>query len=296
MNYTCGIIGAGRVATALSQAISRKKKLAWVLATNPKSAGEIRKFLPKSVSIISKIDEIKDIPEILILAVSDSAITELADEISSKFKTNLRNKYILHCSGSHSTEALKPCEKFGARIVAAHPYQTFYFPSKEILKGIRWGIECEERDFNFMARFIQSIGGVAVKLENMTSEKKALYHCSAIAASNYLTAAISLSSAIGRKSGIVPEKFQPSIIEQTVRNNFKAIEENLPIPLTGPIARGDKEILSHHIDALKSEPELLRSYIYFGLGTAEISLRNNIITKEIYEELVKLFKDALNSL
>lgn len=237
--------------------------------------------------IFRNISEIEKVPDMIIFAVRDGEIKLTSDIIANRFKSNLYQKYCIHCSGLLNSEELFACKEYGAITLSMHPYQTFYFSKAENFDKIHWGIE---GDINEQAiEFIKFMRGYPHRIDK---SKKIIYHISAVAMSNYLNTAIALGKLCARSAGISPEEFAPRIINTTVDNviNASEVESNT---LTGPIARGDINTVKSHISALKQEVYLLKPYCYFGLGTLELAKSTQVINEDIYQELKELFDNNL---
>jgi predicted short-subunit dehydrogenase-like oxidoreductase (DUF2520 family) len=183
-------------------------------------------------------------------------------------------------------------KKYNAIIGTAHPYQTFFYPEISNFNNIGWGIS-SDKNIDIISDFIKSIGGNPVDISILPNDKKALYHCSAVVASNFLSSIITLSKNIAFDYGINPQDFLPGIINTTLENNINTISNPEVFPLTGPIARGDSEAIKMHINALKDKEYAMNAYIYFSLATLELALHYNFINEEKY---ITMRKELLNEI
>ncbi len=289
MKTSKGIIGAGQLGNALIRHFIEKNEIEWVLARKGKSLERLRN-IGDNITIFNNINEIDTIPDIIIVAVNDKAITEVDKQLARK---GITEKYICHSSGFLGSEILCESRKAGAKTASVHPYQTFYNYHPHVFNGISWGMDCPGEDKTFWTAFVESTGGKAIFPDYSDKHSKALYHCSAVAASNFLTAVISLSSEIATAAGIDPMDFVPAITRTTLQNNIDAMKENT-FPLSGPIARGDRDAVKLHIEGLESFPELQKSYALTGLALAELSRKNGLLDEEKYYgicELLRLYSE-----
>lgn len=285
----CGIIGAGKVGSALSEQLHKLDMLAWVVARSAASRARVD-FLPPS-SIFSSLDDISSLPNIIIIAVDDNSIQTIAGELSRNFAEKLSGKLILHLSGTRCVTELNECLLRGATIAAAHPFQTFFLRDEKALDGTAWGIESSDEAFARLEPLIHSLKGIPVKLTAEQIAKKALYHASAVAASNYLTATIELSKQIAREAGISSETFLPAIIKQTVRNNLAHVGDEI-MPLTGPIARGDAKVVREQLSMI-ADSALRNAYATMGLATAVVAHEKDMINNEQFNIFVKIFSEIM---
>jgi predicted short-subunit dehydrogenase-like oxidoreductase (DUF2520 family) len=191
----------------------------------------------------------------------------------------------MHLSGSKGIELFDGFVEEGVITASAHPYQTFYYPDPSILKDICWGVQTSS-EFKIIEEIISGFDGKAINLNHLSPNQKTLYHASAVTVSNFLSTIADLGRSIAQSAGINPDLFIPPIMRTTLENNFSSEI----IPLTGPIARGEIETLVSHLEALKSNPENLRSYCLIGLATADRAYASEILTKEMYNEVNLLLK------
>lgn len=287
-NFSCGIIGAGRLGTSLALALNEKNFLSWIIVNSEEKKSELKKILP-SEKIFSSLDEISFLPEFIFLTVRDSQIRKIAQVLAEKFSSQLAEKKILHCSGALGLEKLQNCEERGAEIITAHPFQTFPFPSEKFFCGIAWGVEAKNSSEEIFS-LIEALGGKGFLLKFDSPEKKNLYHLAAVAASNFLSASIALAKEFADLAEIPIDSFLAPIIRTTVENSLEKIsDENFP--LSGPIARGDIVTLSRHIEALRLHPELQTAYLHAAQATATIAHRKKILTSEQYEEILRVLSN-----
>ncbi|MDQ1265421.1 MAG: hypothetical protein QG635_571 [Bacteroidota bacterium] len=293
MINTILIIGIGKLGSLLAGSLYGKIGRLWLLDSSPEAIASLPEEIKLNSEMYSKLDELTELPDIIIISVNDSAISKVQLELSVIFGKKLEGKLVIHCSGAMTVDILDDCRKAGAEIAAVHPYQTLFYQRNEVLEGVRWGVECSEESKESISQLISLIGGIPIYLNQIDAAKKALYHCSAVAASNFLTINLALASEIAQKANISAAEFFPPIIRTTIENNLEAILDNKPPPLTGPFARGDIETVKLHIEALRSEPALLKIYCYLSLAAAEISLRNGMLDENSHFQLSKLLKESI---
>ncbi len=288
---TVGIIGPGKTGLSLAEAFLKARKLAWILCRNEEKKSELLKAGFKNA--VAEFP-FKNIPDIIFITVRDSQISDVVGNLLKSHgqfseKDLFKDTIFIHCSGALRVDILQPLLKTGARICAAHPFQTFARPSADFLKGVAWGIEAEEDQREEISKIITLLKGKPFFLSKETIAKKELYHISAVAASNYLTAAIVAARNFAGAAGIDEKKFLPVIIQTAVNNSLESISLKTSFPLTGPIARGDIATVENHISALKNNPALLKEYVFFGLATAEIAFKSGIISRSDYEFFIDIF-------
>jgi predicted short-subunit dehydrogenase-like oxidoreductase (DUF2520 family) len=225
------VIGMGKVGTALTQAL---KKAGYRYMKSPSQTTEL-----------------------LIFAVPDSKITELARKIS-KLPLNWSKLTVLHTAGVLSAQALSPLARRGAGIAAFHPFQTFPQKNKVTLSKISYGIDGNRKGVRIAKKLAKDLGGHALLIP---PEKRSLYHAAAVMSSGMIAAnlifAEHLLSIVGLSKKQIKKAIYP-IAEETISN---AKQLGVSKAVTGPAVRKDKRILEKHFKALqKNAPELARVY------------------------------------
>lgn len=293
-NFKFGIIGGGRLGLTLATELVKIDKLDWVLTHTKRTYDRVINKIYNRFLTRSKISEIEKLPAMLIIATPDAKIEDTAEELAEHFGKNLKDIYIIHCSGVLSRSVLDTCEKLGAKTAACHPFQTFVDADNNKLEDIRWGIESTDEDYSLFASFVNLLYGFPVRLHDHNLKEKALYHAVATSASNYMTTIIQLANKIADSAKIDSTQFLPPIAKTTLGNNLRGLTDSHQVPLSGPIARADIDTIRIHIDALKDNPELLRPYCYMGLATAEMAHNAGILDSEHFSNINMLFRSQLN--
>ncbi|MFA6571407.1 MAG: DUF2520 domain-containing protein [Bacteroidota bacterium] len=281
------IIGYGKLGETLAKAFFNLKILKCIIENNSKKLQKARAELPQEVVVSDNFRNIPKDTDIIFLTVSDTAIEKTAKELSSQLASALSGKYIVHCSGALSYKILESCREYGAKIFSVHPYQTFFYNYPEILKDICWSIEPEENSES-VSSLIKLTGGKPFVFNNRTDAERALYHASAVVASNMLTALIQTAKDISVLAGINFKEFFPPIINTTLNNLLN--DKNNPLPMTGPYARADIETIKLHISALTAEPELLRNYCLFALSAIDTAHNKKLVAQKDFEEISDFLK------
>lgn len=291
--FMFGVVGAGKLGTTLVKELYIQERLEWVIAKSKSGRDRLEKLDINRYLIIESIENLKSLPNMIIIAVPDSAIHNVSVALADRFGKNLKDKYVVHTSGVLGREILSPCEEQGASIASLHPFQSFYFESDNPLPDIRWGIDSTDEDYPLYASFVQLLYGFPVRLTDKSTKEKALYHAVASAASNYMTSIIQLANKIADSANIDSNQFLPPIAKTTLGNNLRGLTDSKSIPLTGPVSRADAGTIKLHIDAMKDNPEILRPYCFMGLATTEMAHNAGILKDEDYDKIMTIFKEEL---
>lgn len=284
MEYT--VIGYGKLGRALSFKLLEIAHLKQIVSTHLYKTEDAEFFTANNVKIIQNVDNLNNLTDIVLLAVADLDIKQVAIELEKKFARDLQNIIVVHCSGIFSDEILSNLLPYGAITASAHPLQTFYNYHPNIFKDIFWTVE--SRYFDKIQPILKEIGGQPIAV-NFSEQERNLYHASAVVASNYLNSVVFIAKNIIAKSGLNPEILLP-LIQQTIANNITNISDKNSFPLTGPIARKDFTTLTKHLDALQMHPEMKELYILLSIATAKICSITNLLKNNDLNEILNILQ------
>ncbi len=275
--FSVGIIGYGKLGSALAEVFLDLKTIKWIVDSDPE---KFRNLSISKCDTYHNLNEITTLTDYIFIVVNDSKINDISKKLAQKFGVKLKNTTLIHCSGALGLDVLKKCQPYAKNLATIHPYQTFYYPDKELFK-----CACSYNSLKYeneIINLIKLLGGKPFFLEE---SKKILYHLSAVLASNITTLLISSSQNILSSLNIPPEKFLPPIIEKTIYNNIKSIRNNEELPLTGPFARGDLNTIKKHINVLSNYPDLLKEYKFILQYSIEHLKKIGKIDEKQYQEI-----------
>lgn len=177
--------------------------------------------------------------ELVILAVPDSAIAEVAQEVHL-------GRWVAHVSGAMPLSTLDPHK----RRFAVHPLQTLTLErGAEQLDGAWGAITAETPGARKRARWLAETLGL--KPFELADADRSLYHAGALVGGNFLGTMYRVAARLLSESGAPPEAIVP-LMRRTIENDFD---------LAGPIAGGDLEKVDAHIAALEERaPDLVPLY------------------------------------
>jgi predicted short-subunit dehydrogenase-like oxidoreductase (DUF2520 family) len=189
----------------------------------------------------------QDVPELVLLCVPDSAISEVAAGLEP-------GPWVAHVSGATSLSALDP----HSRRFSMHPLQTFTLGrGPEQLDGAWAAITADSEEGRKAGFWLATTLGLEPFV--LGDEARPLYHAGAAIASNYLVTLHSVAAELFRAAGAPPEALVPLML-RTIDNGFE---------LTGPIERGDWETVEAHRRAIRAaKPELEPLYDVLAEATA----------------------------
>ncbi|MFW1760374.1 Rossmann-like and DUF2520 domain-containing protein [Acinetobacter calcoaceticus] len=229
------LIGSGRVAFHLAQALlAQGHNIVQVYA---RDFNKTQKFAEKiQAKACQSLQQFQPV-DLIILAVSDSAIAELVKQVHELFPETL----MVHTSGSTNIEVISHMhEKAGV----FYPLQTFSL----------------ERDVDWTATplFVEAVADVDQKLLSdlanslskrvyqYTSKQRLTLHLAAVFACNFSNYCFDMAKQI-----VDAEQVDFSLLYPLIVETAKKATENDPKQMqTGPAVRGDQNILAMHQNLL----------------------------------------------
>jgi predicted short-subunit dehydrogenase-like oxidoreductase (DUF2520 family) len=263
-------IGAGRLATSLGRLWHQQGVL-----TIGDVFGRSRAASMRAVAAIGTghaVDDFADLKaaDLFLIATPDRAVVSATKEL---LETGLvdSNTIVFHCSGAESSRLLDAARSRGAAVASAHPLTSFsgrLLSAKEFA-GVFCAIEGDAAATAAIARIFSAIGA---RLINITAEQKFLYHAAAVLGSNYLVTLIQVAldgfALAGIESAVGLAMLEP-LVRQTVDNVFLREPR---AALTGPIARGDLELVRRQYRSLEvASPSIAAIYRILGKRTAQLA-------------------------
>ena len=253
-----GVIGAGRVARALSLALARHSVAPILLWARSEDS---RRTAVDDIGRAVAADRVATLVEncdLIAIAVSDDAIAPVVADIAP-LVSSTSIPFIFHVSGRSGAAILDPLHRAGTQTAAIHPVMTFTGdPQNEVARmiGARFAITGSSEDATAEAgRVVRLLGGVGAEIDEAY---RPLYHAALCHAANHLVTLISGASHALTRAGVDdPHALLAPLVRAAVENSlahgFGA--------LSGPLLRGDGETIGNHMAALERDcPELVPAY------------------------------------
>ncbi|MFA6770078.1 MAG: Rossmann-like and DUF2520 domain-containing protein [Bacteroidales bacterium] len=263
--YSFSFIGYGNVAYRL--AITLKKhghRINYICGRESQKAEKLAYILNKEEhsstsqvhSSLNYADAAKS--EIVILAVSDSAISKVASEFYSICTQEGSFPLVLHCSGATPLDVLKEFPKHGV----LYPLMTLSATKPVDFSLIPFFLESSSKETSALLKNI--CYSLNSEYREIDSNERAQLHVSAVYMSNFINYLTGLAFDLSKPNHMF---LMPLAIE-TLRKAF--LYEHPALVQTGPAIRGDIETINKHLKLLDGFPEHKEIY---ELLTGNISKR-----------------------
>lgn len=253
-----GLVSAGRVGTALGQALeSVGHVVGAVVARSTASRERVAKRLPDS-EIFTDPAQVAARSELLILAVPDDELPDLVAELADGGQVR-PGTIVMHVAGAHGTAILAPLTSRGALGLAIHPAMTFVGGAEDTqrMRSACFAITADDEIGHTVgASLVYEIGGQPVRIDEAD---RTLYHAALAHGANHLVALISdattvLRSVIERADAdgtAAPLRSAQDMLAPLVTAALGNVLDLGPSALTGPVARGDADAVAAHLAALR---------------------------------------------
>jgi predicted short-subunit dehydrogenase-like oxidoreductase (DUF2520 family) len=268
-----GVIGAGRVGTALAVALGRAgHKVTGASAVSDASRSRVERFLPdvpvlQPAEVISRAD-------LVLLTVPDDALRGLVTGLAAT-GAPLAGRLLAHTSGRYGVAVLEPAGALGALPLALHPVMTFTGRPDDVdkLAGICFGVTAPPALRPAAEVLVMEMGGEPVFI---AEEDRPLYHAALAGGANHLVTLVVQAADLLARAGVgQPGRMLGPLLSAALDNALRLGDAGL----TGPVARGDAETVQGHVEALReAAPEALAAYLALARLTATRALAAGTLT------------------
>jgi predicted short-subunit dehydrogenase-like oxidoreductase (DUF2520 family) len=284
-----GVVSAGRVGSVLGAALARAGHT--VAAASGLSAASVRRaeqLLP-GVPLLPP-DEVARRADLVLLALPDDALAGMVRGLVAT--DSLRpGQIVVHTSGAHGIEVLRPAIEAGALPLALHPVMTFTGRSEDLerLATCSIGVTAAEGDeaaWNVGEALAVEMGTEPVRIPESA---RALYHAALTHGANHLMTLVADCIELLRGSGVSqPERLIAPLLSAALDNVLRHGDR----ALTGPVARGDLGTVRAHLAVLAERaPEVAPSYTALAKRTAARAAGAGLLSAAAAEELTAFLDD-----
>ncbi|MEP6666832.1 MAG: DUF2520 domain-containing protein [Nocardioidaceae bacterium] len=288
--FSVGVIGAGRVGAVLSAALQTVGHgIAAVAGESDASRTRIETLLPGVR--VDKPTAVAKSCDLLLLMVPDDALDNVVKMLVASGAIR-PGQYVVHTSGRHGLDVLRPAIEIGARGIALHPAMTFTGTDLDLerLVGCVYGVTCEVGERPVVEGLVTDLQGQIVWV---AEDSRTLYHAALAHGANHLVTLVSQAMELLRTAG-------SSDPAATLRPLLTAALDNAlaygDAALTGPIVRGDVETVRAHLKSLAAPDQArstLESYVAMARATANHAVADGRLEPRRAAALVEILNDAL---
>jgi len=274
---TFSVAGPGRVGASLA---------AWL------EAGGARRRSTAGRADLPDLDTAGE--DLLLIAVPDPVLPAVAATLARRPQAAV----VLHTSGSLDAEALAPLRTSGSAVGTLHPLKAFPhpLPDPEQARGVFFAVDGDRAARDLAFRLAAAWGAAAAEVP---AAVRSLYHFAATLAAGGVVTLLATAEEIAERLGL-PKAVTRGYLELcrgAVAAAAEAHAEGHPLgaALTGPVARGDRDTVARHLEALRElAPEKLPLTLALARETLRQRERGSGLGPghwEVLEELEQRVKD-----
>ncbi len=208
--------------------------------------------------------------DLWLLAPPDDRIALCCEELVASAPLATGN-IVFHCSGALSSAVLSAAVARGAAVASVHPLKTFADVSAAVLtfNGSRCAAEGDTAALSVLQPAFERIGAQVFAIN---APKKTLYHAASVIMCNYLTALLETGARSFEAAGL-PRDDVMRMVEPLVRETLDNVFALGPArALTGPIARGDIDVVRRQVEALTAlDPRVGEVYRSLGVIATQLA-------------------------
>ncbi len=272
MSRTLNIIGCGNLGRTLAKLWSGKRTLLIgdVMNRSPESSADAVAFVGAGRAAAS-IGGMQP-ANLWLIGTPDTQLRAACESLAASGALK-PGAIVFHCSGALNASELESATALGAVTGSVHPVASFANPHTMLAKfaGTCCCVEGELRARAILAAAFDAIGGRVLQIDGAS---KIVYHAGAVFASNYLVALLEVAIQALGEAGIprvAALSLLRPLVEGSVENVFTL---GTASALTGPIARGDMDLVKKQRAALEEwQPEVAELYRQLALAAARLAGR-----------------------
>lgn len=259
---TVGVIGPGRVGTALALALAAAGHRIVAVAGRPTEGDGVPAAVERFVALVPRARPMPavDVPgeaDLVLLTVGDDALAGLLRELAARDVVRPGGRWV-HTSGRHGLAVLRPVALAGARVAACHPAQTFPTARAGVdaLPGTAWAVTAAPADRAWAHALVTVLGGTPVDVRDADRVR---YHAGLAVGSNGTSAVVALARDLLLSTGIqAPDRFLAPLVNASAAN----AAAHGAAALTGPVRRGDRDTIEAHLTDLRATmPDAVPAYL-----------------------------------
>jgi predicted short-subunit dehydrogenase-like oxidoreductase (DUF2520 family) len=252
------IVGAGRAGSALAIAAH---EAGYRVAAVASRRGEMARLLADTVGARAVGTPLEAVAsaDLTLLAVPDGAIVSVAAAIAASGRS-FRGRGVVHLGARFGPGVIASSRVAGAQVGVLHPLQALAGPaSAGLLAGASFRIDATGILRERLLDFVAALGARPLEID---PSQASLYHAAAVLAGNAPLALLEEATRLLEAAGVGRAQAHDALaalLEGAARNARRAAPA---AALTGPVARGDTDAITAHLEALAPYPEARDLYLH----------------------------------
>ncbi len=285
------VIGCGRVGVSLAVFLSARgfEPVAFFSKTQD-SALFARDMAGQGQVVDDAVTAARD-ADIVFITTPDTLIEPMCEELAREGGFSSQSR-VFHLSGALSSDILAAAQNQGAAVGSIHPLQAFTPYEKgqaNPFANINMSVEGNADAVALGKKIVSALGANSFTIP---TDAKTLYHASAVVASNYLVTLEDFALRLLMETGL-DESRAYEILEPLIQGTLANVKnKGCARALTGPVARGDHEIVSRHLKDIDAKmPQFSQLYRILGDHTLDITRAGDGLNEKAEQKLSRLFSN-----
>ena len=256
VNPRIAIVGPGRLGSALALALRRAGyRVSAIVSGNSAASRAKGQALARRVHARWSATGTPLDADLVWFCVPDREIAHAARQFGKLVEW--KSRIALHSSGALASDELRALRRRGAAVASVHPLMTFVQGSIPSLRGVPFALEGDALALQTAARIVRDLGAEPFSI---SKNRKPAYHAWGAFTSPLLIALLVTGEKVARAAGLssaeARRKMMP-IVRQTLANYAKLGTAGA---FSGPIVRGDAQVVRQHLTELKKVPRAKEVY------------------------------------
>ncbi len=256
---TFSIIGAGAVGTALARRLSgRGFRVRFLAARTLPSARAAARRAGCGRPTADPVRAARGAGWV-VLALPASGIRPMCLKLARAGAVGPGSR-VVHVNGSLGREVLADAARAGARVAAAHPFQTFSGKDAPRQDGILWGIDADPAFGREVFRLVRALGGIPCRVP---AGRRMTYHAAAVFAANHVVVQAAWAARLLARAGVPRRQAVRGVAAIMLQAAANVARQGLPGAITGPAARGETAVVRRQLAAVRAAgigPEAASAY------------------------------------
>ena len=259
-----GLVGPGKVGRALVERLPPDLfQLGPVVSRTRTSARRAVRLIGAGTPA-GDPDEFHSCDAVLI-AAPDIAIEAVVERLA-QVGFSWRKKIVLHTSGTLLSEVLEPLRARGAEVGSMHPFYVFQRPVLTF-EGVLFTVEGDSAAVSLARRLVRAYGG---EFELIKARKKVHHSIASTILSDFSTGLLEavvqqmVAGGFTRRRALDAAQ---TLLQAVLKDYERSGRKSRP----GPVLRGERETVRHHLATLDNvDPALGKAYRAAARGALEI--------------------------
>ncbi len=250
VNPRIAIVGPGRLGSVLALELQRAEyRISAIVSGNSAASRRKGQALARRVHARWSAPDTLFDADLVWFCVPDREIALVARRLGKLVEW--KGRIALHSSGALASDELRALRRRGAAVASVHPLMTFVRGSMPSLRGVPVGLEGDPAALRVARRIVRDLGAETFSI---SKNRKLAYHAWGAFTSPLLIALLVTGEKVARAAGLssaeARRKMMP-IVRQTLANYAKLGPAEA---FSGPIVRGDAQVVRQHLSELKKIP------------------------------------------